>query len=403
MSVADGVSVRDTGRQPLQVSVAHALHARELLLVLDNVEQVTAAAPDLAALFDDCPGVRMLVTSREPLRLLDEHLVTLEPLDLPTTADLEDAATAPAVALFLECARRASVEISRSTENIAAVVDICRRLDGLPLAIELAAAWARVLPPALLAQRLDRDLDWLAGRERDRPPRHQTLRAALDWSHALLTESERSMFRRLAVFSSGIDFEALEAVCGPPGPGADLLGTARRLVECSLVVQAEGRLRLLETTRLYALEQLELSGEAHQMRERHAAQYLELARRAALDVRSPRQKWAIDQLDREHANFSSALRWLIDAHQFERAAEMCWALLPYWWFRRPHRRSHRVAHAGAHAGRRRQAPPKVARTRARGTGRHAVSGATTRRRALPWRKRDASSSGPHRPRALGWC
>ena len=261
------------------------LRDKRLLLVLDNFERLLEAAPEVAALMEACPGLAVLATSRAPLRLRGEREYPVAPLGVPdpTRAPrLEDVVGAPAVELFVRRARQASPGFEPSEANAAALAAICWRLEGLPLAIELAAARVRFLGPTALLSRLDRALE--ASGARDLPERQRTMRATLDWSHELLSEPEKDLFARLSVFAGGFDLEVAETVGGDPGSDTeDVLVLFGRLVEQSLVLaepsEGGGRLRyrMLEPVRQYARERL---GEGGETRRRHATYYLSLTERA---------------------------------------------------------------------------------------------------------------------------
>jgi predicted ATPase/DNA-binding CsgD family transcriptional regulator len=346
-TVADALGIREAGgrvaQRPVTERLARALRERHLLVVLDNFEQVLAAAPDIGDLLARCPGVKALVTSRAALHLRWEHELAVPPLEVPDLRQLPDPdelTRVPAVALFVERARAVRRDFALDTAGAQAVAEVCVRLDGLPLAIGLAAARAKVLPPAALLARLERRLQLLVGGAPDRPTRHQTLRAALDWSHELLAAPEQALLRRLSVFAGGFTLVAAEAVCsgqyaagsgGPadvggttaPGDGrgpptvncllpTDVLGTLETLVDNSLVRPApvhagEPRYALLETIREYALDRLQAAGEVAAAHQRHAAYFLALAETAAASLRGPGQAAWLRRLEEEHDNLRAAL------------------------------------------------------------------------------------------------
>jgi predicted ATPase/DNA-binding CsgD family transcriptional regulator len=383
---AIGRALGVTGTAGLPVEEALRLHLREkrLLLVLDNFEQVLPAAPQVAALLAAATGLKVLVTSRAALRLAGEHRFAVPPLSLPlprsggdhgrspasgraphTATDsgvaVGDLAESEAVQLFVTRAQAVQPDFALTPENAADVAATCRRLDGLPLAIELAAARVPLLPPHALLGRLEHRLGLLTGGPRDAPARHQTLHAAIAWSYDLLPPDEQTLFARLSVFASGFTLEAAEAVCGDPlvAPGAsdcqlpagqvlDLLG---QLVDKSLVTPeppAEGsagpeRYRLLETLRQYALEKLAAAGAAA-VRDRHLAYCVGLAERGDRALRGPDYRTWIDRLDAEHENLRAALDWALRAGAPPAAAESALRLvgaLAYFWFLRVHRREGR--------------------------------------------------------------
>jgi len=286
-TIARALGLTDTGGRPIRERFHAALRDRRMLLVLDNWEQVLAAAPELTALLAACPEIVILATSRAPLRLRGEQEYLVSPLAVPDLGHLPIA---------------------------AAVAAICRRLDGLPLALELAAARARVLSPTELLARLDSALPLLRGGTRDLPDRQRTMERAIDWSHDLLTADEARLFRRLATFAGGWDLVASEAVGVAAGEesDSDVLLELTALVEQALVVVASGaetaaRYRMLEPIRQYAAQRLTTSGEEEAVRQRHARYYLALAEEAATGLGGAAQVAWLDQLDIEHDNLRAAL------------------------------------------------------------------------------------------------
>ena len=324
------LGLRVGGEPSAAERLRRALGEQRVLLVLDNAEHVLGAAPEVAALVDACPGLAVLVTSREPLRVRWERLHPVPPLG-----------PAPAVELFVQRARDVRPDFRLDAENEAAVAEVCRRLDGLPLAIELAAARSRALPPQAILVRLEHRLDLLVGGRRDEPERHQTARAALAWSHDLLSAAEQALFRRLGVFVSGCTPEAAAAVCDPAGDlPLDALDGLESLLAKSLLrqeeVAGEPRFGMLETVRSYALEALRASGELDATRRHHAACYAALTAAAEDGLRGPAQLDWLSRLDREHDNLRAALRWLTDrgaggdAAAAELGLQMGAALWWYW-------------------------------------------------------------------------
>jgi predicted ATPase/DNA-binding XRE family transcriptional regulator len=328
-SIAQALGLPDTGDQPYgQRLVAH-LRESDRLLVLDNVEPVVEAAPELAEVLGACPRVTALATSRVPLRVRGEREVPVAPLALPQPHELADPvalAAVPAVALFVERAQAVAPGFALTEENAPAVAAICTRLDGLPLALELAAAWLRVLPPAALLARLEHALAVLVDGPRDLPPRQRTLRATIDWSYARLAEPEQRLLARLAVFAGGCTLAAAEAVCalgaGDGSQGSDLTVLARlaTLVEAGLLraspptggsASDELRFAPLATIREYAAERLAASGEAEAVHRRHAAWCLELAEAAAPHLETAGRGPWLRRLAAEHDNFRAALAWCL--------------------------------------------------------------------------------------------
>ncbi|MGI8643490.1 MAG: tetratricopeptide repeat protein [Thermomicrobiales bacterium] len=337
----------DTTR-PALATLADALRGRQLLLVLDNVEQVVAAAPDIAALLTALPDLTILATSRVALRIRAEYEYPLAPLPAPTAADITDVerlAVNPAVALFVDRANAVLPRFALSSDNAADVAAICSRLDGLPLAIELAAARISMLAPGALLRRLDRRLPMLTGGPRDLPARQRTLQDAIAWSYDLLRPEHRASFRRLAVFAGGCTLEAATAVCGwrmesgsPPGSGdsgEQALDAITALVDANIIRRPDGpsndtRYLMLETIREYGLGCLAEAGEETDARQAHALFMLDLALEAEEELVGPAQSQWYRRLDTEHENFRAALRWSIRAGEANVAQQLAAALWRYW-------------------------------------------------------------------------
>jgi predicted ATPase/class 3 adenylate cyclase len=341
MAVADGFGLVDAGgaKPPLERVVEH-VRRRELLLVLDNFEQVLDAAGVVSELLASAPRIKVVVTSRAVLHVSGEREFPVPPLRLPDPRNLPDLGAWPqyeAVALFIDRARAVKPDFEVTVENAPAVAEICARLDGLPLAIELAAARIRVLTPDAILARMGDRLALLAGGARDLPARQRTLREAIAWSYDLLEPVEQRLFARLAVFTGGWTLEEAESVCGPAHDlGMDVLEGLTSLAEKSLVtVDASGtrRFGMLETIREFAVERLEESGEARELRRRHAQAYLELAERAVpAYIRRDRKEW-LDRLEPEHDNFRAALEWAIGQGEASVALLFTWALWRFWQMR----------------------------------------------------------------------
>ena len=345
-TVARVLGLREAeGRTPREVLEGH-LRGKRLLLVLDNLEHLLGAAPEVAALIEACPRLVVLATSRAPLRVRGEQEYPVAPLALPpsTRAPTEDDVLgSPSGRLFLERARAVSPGFAVTPENAGDVAAVCWRLAGLPLALELAAAKVRLLEPAALLLRLDQALStaWA----RDLPERQRTMRAALDWSHELLSEPEQGLFRRLSVFVGGFSLEAAEAVGATEGGGGvgEWLGHLGALVEQSLVgVEAGGngkqaRYGMLEPVRQYAREKLEESGEAEATTQGHAGYFVALAEAAEPKLRGADQVEWLDRLDREGDNLRAAFSWALGTGDAETAARLGWALHYFWWVRGYHR------------------------------------------------------------------
>ena len=340
-SIARSLGVREAEGQALEEVVRARLRRKRTLLVLDNFEHLLDAAPEVVGLVESCPEATVLATSRTSLRVRGEQEYPVGPLALPASTLSPDARSvlgSPAGGLFVERAKAASPSFEVTEANAADVAAICWRLAGLPLALELVAARVRFLEPAALLSRLD----WTAlsaSWARDLPDRQRTMRATLDWSHDLLDESERVLFRRLSVFAGGFSLTAAEAVGAAGEVGAEevheLLG---RLVEQSLVAaevigNEEARYGMLEPIRQYALGRLEGSGEAEKVRRRHAEFFLELAERAAPKLTRAAQTEWLERLAREHDNLRVVLSWLLDQKDADATARLGWDLVWFWYIR----------------------------------------------------------------------
>ena len=328
---------REAGGDSSRDALQSYLSGRELLLVLDNFEHVMGAAPEVAGLLGSCPGLTLLATSRAPLRLRGEQECLVPPLEVPDPShapDVETVHVAPAARLFLDRAGEASSTFLLTRKNAASVAAICWRLDGLPLALELAAAQARFLGPTELLSRLDQALE--AGGARDLPERQRTIRATLDWSHDLLTGEQHILFRRLSVFSGGFTLKSAEAVgAGGAIDAGDVFGLLGRLVEQSLVraepgADAEARYGMLEPVRQYALEKLKKSGEEQRVRSRHAAHFGDLALRAGPELKRAEQASWLERLAVGHDNLRAALSCLLERGEAERVSRIGWAIHRFW-------------------------------------------------------------------------
>jgi predicted ATPase/DNA-binding XRE family transcriptional regulator len=331
-SIAETLRLRATPEEPLATSVCAALRERQLLLVLDNFEHLVEAAPQVAGLIAACLRIKVLVTSREPLRLAGE-------LELPVGPLAEEAARE----LFVRRARAAHPTLALTAADQATIGAICRRVDRLPLAIELAAAWVKVLPLPTLLERLADPLALLTGGRRDAPARHQTLRATIAWSEQLLTPHERRLFRRLAVFAGDCDLAAVAAICGAEeehaADEAGVLTELARLVEKSLlhaetrVDEADAldgpRFWMLETIQEYAREQLSASSEAEVVARRHAEYYAALVRERG--GFGPEQEARDRHLEREMPNIRAALAWARERHEASFGLRLATALGRFWY------------------------------------------------------------------------
>jgi len=338
-TIAQTLDVKEASGQLLLASLKGFLRDKQLLLVLDNFEQVVAAAPLLAELLAAAPGVKSFITSRSPLHVSGEREYPVPPLavpKLPPVPPLGRLRQYEGVHLFIERAQAVKPDFIVTNENASAVAEICYRLDGLPLAIELAAARVKLLPPQALLARLSSRLRLLTGGARDLPARQQTLRGAIAWSEDLLSTDERTLFARLAVFVGGCTLEAVEAICNADGSlDGDGLDELHALLNNSLLRQeeqagGEPRFVMLETIREYALELLVERGEAEMLRQQHAAYYLALAEAAEAKLQDADQDVWLVQLDAEHDNLRAALRRTLERQDAETALRLGAALWHFW-------------------------------------------------------------------------
>jgi predicted ATPase/class 3 adenylate cyclase len=323
----------EVGRTMLETVRDH-LAGERIFLVLDNMEQVIDAAPVVPDLLQAAPDLRVVVTSREALRVRGEQEYPVPPMAVADPSDVtspDRLAAYESVALFLDRARAVRPSFVLDEESAPAVAEICARLDGLPLAIELAAARVRVLTPRQIAQRLDAALPVLSGGGRDRPARQQTLRDAIAWSYDLLDADERTFFRRLAVFRGSCTLEGAERVCDPGASGADALELMGSLADKSLVqrveTDADPRFRLLFVIREFAKERLAEDDDERSVRRRHAEFMIDVLREAEPELFGPDRPARLDELEREHDNVRSAIHWAIDAGETRIAlglASGCW-------------------------------------------------------------------------------
>lgn len=346
-AVATVLGVRETADRPLTTALAEALCADHALLILDNCEHLIDGCAALAeALLSTCPGLQILATSRQALGIAGETTFRVPPLSLPAPASPppgpERAAPASeAVRLFVERAQAAVPSFTLTERNSPAVEQICLSLDGLPLAIELAAARIGVLSPEQIAARLDDRFHLLTSGSRTALPRHQTLQAMVDWSHELLDEQERVLLRRLAVFAGGWTLDAAEEVCGADGlTASSILDLLSGLVAKSMVLTVEHadevRYRFLESPRVYAAEKLREAGEETTLRERHCAWLVALAERGELALSGPRSVWWLDRLERERENTRAALTWCVEQADAESGLRLAGALTQFWLVRGPY-------------------------------------------------------------------
>jgi predicted ATPase/class 3 adenylate cyclase len=337
-TIAQVLGIRDGAGQALTVRVVETLQRRPVLLVLDNFEQVVGAAGQVADLLASCPLLKVLVTSREVLHVRAEHEFAVPPLALPDPARLPRLAALArfsSVALFMQRVQAVKPEFRLTTANAREVAEICVRLDGLPLAIELAAARMKLLSPQALLARMGQLLTLLTGGARDVPTRQQTLRNTISWSYHLLNAQQQRLFRWLSVFVGGCTLQAAEAVCAGTGDGMDDIASLidkslLRSIEQTGEDSEEPRLLMLETIREYGQELLASGGEATNAREAHADYFLLLAEEAVPALDGPLLTSWLDRLEQEHDNLRAALHWFLEAGQAVMALRLCSALERFW-------------------------------------------------------------------------
>ncbi len=337
-AIARTLGVQEGAGQSLHERLIGHLRVKRLLLVLDNFEHLLPAADSVADLLAACPWLKVLVTSRAPLHLHGEHEWSVDPLPLPAARDAADVraiARSPAVELFRQRAVAVKRDFRLTEENAEAIAAICVKLDGVPLAIELAAARIRSLSPATLLTRMEHRLAILTGGPENLPARQQTLRGAIDWSYDLLAADEQRLFRRLGVFVGGWTMAAAEAVSGAGDIGLTVLDCLESLIGKSLVRQVEAvgdtpRFAMLETVREYGLERLATSGEAVAVQCAHAAYFLLLAETVEPKLIGPDQTAVLAQLEGEHDNLRAALRWAREYHEAETGLRLAGALWRFW-------------------------------------------------------------------------
>ncbi len=343
-TIAQLLGIKEGGEQPLPDLLQAYLHRKQLLLLLDNFEQLLTAAPGLADLLATCLHLKILVTSRAVLHIRAEHDFPVPPLALPDLSHLPEDDTLSeyaAVTLFLQRAQTARPTFQPTPAGIRTIAEICIRLDGLPLAIELAAARIKLLSPQALLARLERRLQVLTQSMRDAPVRQQTLRNTLAWSYDLLNAREQRLFRLLAVFVGGCTLEAVECLSTLLGhTPTTVLDEVASLIDKSLLHLAEQggeepRLLMLATIREYGLETLVANGEMEPARQAHATYYLQLAEQAELEIEGPQQAVWLDRLEREHDNLRAASQWALEQGEIRQNMEMALrlggALRHFWW------------------------------------------------------------------------
>jgi len=340
-AIAEILGVRSVARDTIESRVITFSRERSMLLVLDNLEHVLPV-PLITRILMACPHVRILTTSRTVLHLSGEHEYVVPPMDVPDSdgdLSIDELASIESVILLTHRARQINPDFSVTQENSADLAMICARLDGLPLAIELAAARMKVFPPAALLDRLSDRLSLLTGGPSDQLPHQRTIRDTIDWSHDLLSPREQRVFRRLAVFSGGITMQAAAAICRDDNDDAftdvDALDQLTLLVDKSLVQQepesGDGpSFFLLETVRHYAMDRLCASGEDHTIRERHAVHYMDFAERTTELLKGPEQVIWLNRIEAKQPNIRLALETLRQFDDFERYARLCCALFRFW-------------------------------------------------------------------------
>ena len=399
-AVAHALEVRESGQRPLVEVLIAAAVKWQLLLVLDNCEHLLEAMPLIGQLLAAVPHLTVLATSRARLRLRGEREMPIGPLAVPAPSGigappLAELAGVAAVQLFVGQAQAVSPGFVLTNENAAAVAEICRQLEGIPLALELAAAWVKLLPPDALLARFERRLPLLSGGSRDAPERHQTMRDTIAWSQDLLSAPDQVLFRRLAVFSGGFTIEAAAAIAaigtGTENFYSDVLEGLTALVDQSLVrplaqLTGDPRFALLETVREFALERLEASGEIDGIRQAHAAFYLALAENAGPQVKGPDAEVWLAALEGDHANLRAALSWYEERRDGMLLVRLAAALWPFW-----------DEHAHFAAGRRwLEAAIELGRAAPAPLRQQLHSGAGT----LAWRQSDFAQATSHHEQAL---
>lgn len=335
-AIAAALHIEQVALSVLPQHISEVVSGRRMLMVLDNFEHLEGAATTVADLLAACQGLKILVTSREPLHLRWEHVLPVPPLETPSLVrevSADEISRVPSVQLFIQRARQVSPLFSVSNANARTVAEICIHLDGLPLAIELAAARTRALDPQNILDRVVPRLDALAGGVRDQPGRHETLRTAIKWSHDLLAAEERAVFRQLSVFSGSWSMDAAEAVCSLQArPDIDIASLIERLVQRSLVQVVEQRepfrYRLLETVRQFAAEQLADSTEFAAAGHRHRSWYVRLAEAVVPELLAPAD---LERLELDYTNLRAALRGAIQADDGDSALRIAVGLWLYWY------------------------------------------------------------------------
>ena len=340
-AIVSALGILENPGKPIEQTLHDYLRAKRMLLLLDNFEQILEAAPAVTALLGACPQVKILVTSREPLHVRGEHELLLPPLAIPNLAHVpksEELLLYAAVALFVQRAQAVKADFSITTDNAMAIAEICCRLDGLPLALELAAARARVLSPEAILLRLQNRLELLRAGPSDLPTRQQTIRNAIAWSYDMLDARCKEFFASLSVFPASFSLQAAGEVCAKPGRvPQDTLDQVTKLVDKSLLfssqVKDESRFTMLATIREFAHECLVTSGESAASERRFAGFYLSLAEEAESKLRGREQGDWLAQLDREHDNLRAALHWAIENKEIRLGLRLASSLWYFWYIR----------------------------------------------------------------------
>lgn len=338
-ALADILGITETADRPLAVAVAEVLSPKQAFLVLDNLEHIISAGGEISELVARCPGLKILCTSRTPLKIKAEYEYSLQTLPLPTEAQLEFLIEYPVIELFVNCAKKVSMNFRLTPENSKTILEICQYLDGLPLAIELAASRLRVLTPQQLILRLKKTINILSTGIKDFPERHQTLRRTIEWSFNLLTESEKRLFRRLSVFSKGFSLEAIEQICYENEVDSlDPINEIESLVDKGLVqkLDSAGRFTLLQTIKDYAWEKCDEAGEIETISRKHAHFFFEVSGLISEGTQGKHQKERMNLALLEEPNIITALNYLLararqnDEDARELGFRMCGNLWTFW-------------------------------------------------------------------------
>jgi predicted ATPase/class 3 adenylate cyclase len=335
-AVARTLDIQRSADRPFLELVKNALKDKRMLLLLDNFEQVMGAVPNVVELLSACPFLKLIVTSREALHVRMENVLPVPPLSAPKIRTAREMTATglgiyDSVSLFIERALAVRPDFSVTNENAPAVAEICARLDGLPLAIELAAARITMLTPRAILERLGSRLKLLTGGPSDLPYRQRTLRATIDWSYRTLSPAEQNTFREVSVFAGGATIESVVKLCGCDLETTDITAALGSLVDKSLIWRDDGpgghsRFQMFETIREYGMELLANAGQGKAMRDAHAGHFLEIAESTEPMLRGPEQKEVFDGLESDHDNFQAAIDWLHEAGSSEKEARLCAAL-----------------------------------------------------------------------------